>query len=258
MIRLRNVWYRYPRSEEWCIRDLTTEIPYGVNMLVGPNGSGKTTLLRIIAGFYKPQRGYVEVLGKKINSYADNIGKLIYVPSNPKVFTVGPTVEKDIERIIASFNSRYTVKEILDIFHISHLAKKRIYHLSEGEHRVLAIASALASDAEVILMDEPTVGLDKVFRNALIRIINEMGREKIILVATNDLRLVPRCDNILLLNNGQLMLSGSPQKVLYSEIFEEIVGLSEIVEFCKIVGLENIVTPEDLADHLRNMVTRNV
>ena len=258
MIRLKSVWFRYPRSIDWCIKDITAKIGTGITAITGPNGSGKTTLLRLIAGFYKPQKGYIEVFGKKISSYTDNLGTVIYVPSNPRVFTVGPTVKKDIEKIITSFKSRYNVNEILDLFNLRELANRKIFQLSEGEHRLLALASAIASDAKVILMDEPTVGLDKTFREVLLTVLRKMGEKKIILIATNDLRLASRADDILLIINGKLVTSGKPQEIYYTEEFIRKVGISEIVEFCTYVGLSRIVSPQELAEHLRSLVTKNV
>lgn len=258
MIRLRNIWYRYPRMDNWCLKGITAEIYPGLNILIGPNGSGKTTLLRIIAGFYKPQRGRVEIFGKAIRSYTDVLGKLIYMPSNPKVFTIGPTVRRDIERIIETFNSPYTVDEILEMFSLKELGDRKIFHLSEGEHRLLAIASSIASDAKIILMDEPTVGLDKIYRETLVKALNRAKKEKVIIIATNDLRLASRGDNLFLLNDGKLVLSGSPKLAMYSEEFSELFGFTEIVEFCKRVGLRDIVTPEELAHQLINLVRRNV
>lgn len=206
LLSIRNVWFKYPRSE-WILKNLSADLTAGFYCLIGCNGSGKTTLLRLIAGMLKPKRGYVVVCGKRVRSYRDVIGKIIYLPSNPSTFLVGPKIRDDFEKAGVG-------EDLIDFFAARKIMEKKIFEASEGERRLAAIITALAYNTNIVLLDEVTVGLDKGLRGKLVSALRSFGRKKIILLATNDFRIIPFCDEVLLLKEGRISIRGKPEDII--------------------------------------------
>jgi len=255
---LKNIWYKYPLMQDWVLRDINLELDKGMTGILGPNGSGKTTLLHIISGYLKPQKGEVIISGKKIKSLSDTVGKVIYVPQNAKLFLIGPTVRDDIERAINASENNSSADEIMEIFHLTSLKEKKIYNISEGERRLVALASAYAYQAEVYLLDEPSIGLDKRLRNAFLDAYSELSRKSIVIIATNDTRLIGRMDHLVILNQGKVILEGPTREVVYE--FPKIRGVEPnyIVKFVKEVlkyyKLRKVVLPSELAVELARLM----
>ena len=252
MIELKNVWFRYS-TNRWVLKNINVRIREGFTAIVGPNGAGKSTLLKLISGFLKPTKGQVYVRGKPINSLNDLVGLVAFVPSTPIVSLIGPTVSMDFQKAVKSFNSKFDTKEIVSKLDITHLLSRKIFHLSEGETRLVSITSAFLLDTPIILLDEPTVGLDKVFRRKLLELINMFSLNKAIIIATNDLRLASRAKNVIFLEDGSIRLAGSPSHVFYNPMFQRSVGISDIVAFCTKVdpimkiNSRSLLTPDQLA-----------
>ncbi len=136
----KDLWYRYPDSENYIIRGLSLEIYEGsLTAIAGRSGAGKTTLLKILAGVLKPSRGYIR-----------REGRALYVPENPLLYLSSPTPREELRDRI----------DLAVEFGLERALDTPIAFLSSGERRRLAIASALARGAKVVLIDEPTVGLD--------------------------------------------------------------------------------------------------
>lgn len=205
-LSIENVWFKYPESD-WVLKGINLKLGYGFYCIVGKNGSGKTTLLRVIAGMLRPQRGYVAVNGKRVRSYKDALGKVIYLPSNPTTFLVGPRIGDDFKRAGVS-------EDLIQMFSAERIMNKGIFEASEGERRIAAAITALAYDVDIVLLDEVTVGLDKELRTKLVEALKEVGQRKIILLATNDFRIIPFCDEILFLRNGCIEAKGPPKSII--------------------------------------------
>lgn len=171
-------------------------------------------MLRIIAGMLKPKRGHVSVCGREVKSYKDVIGNVIYLPSNPSVFLVGP-------KIIDDFNRAQVDEDLIDYFSAGRIVSERIFRVSEGERRLAAIMAALSYRVHIILLDEATIGLDKENRTKLMELLRDVGKKKLVLLATNDFRVLPFCDEILLLDDGRIKLRGPPDS-----IFDQVSQLS--------------------------------
>ncbi len=173
-IEARDLWYRYPRGD-YVVRGFSLRAGSGeIHALVGPNGSGKTTLLKLLAGIYKPAKGLVE-----------HRGRAYYVPQNPLLGLHGPRVEDEVCR--SHRPGGVDPKLALEIAGLHGLASEGVARLSHGQLRRLALASALSSGADIVLMDEPTAGLDpesRVFLEAMVDELADSGR--IVVVATHD------------------------------------------------------------------------
>ena len=207
--RLSNVWYRYPRSSNYAVRGASLTVwREAVNALLGPNGAGKTTLLKLLAGILSPDEGEVTRFS----------AKPFYVPQNPILALNGPTVEDEVK---ASWRmgSPYSPEEALSMMGLEGLKKEKIMHLSHGQRRRLAIASALASGAGLVLLDEPTAGLDAWSRGSLpqhLRRASEAGLT--IVMATHDRRLVAEAaDYAAIVERGEVVEEGAACRIMGGE-----------------------------------------
>ncbi|MEX0568416.1 MAG: energy-coupling factor ABC transporter ATP-binding protein [Candidatus Njordarchaeota archaeon] len=247
MLRVNDVWYRY-RKGKWILRGISFDIKEGLHCIVGRNGSGKTTLIRIIIGALRPSKGEVIVCGKKIRKIKDAVNLVSYVPSNPTNFLVGPTVREDLEK-----SSR---GEFFDSSPVKKLLNKRVSDLSEGEKRIVAVYSSILQKKKVLILDEPSVGLDKRNRGLIMGILRQISEDRVVLIATNDMRIAYECDNIMVLDNGKIVLSGQPLEVILSDRF---IFESPIARFVKLLNIEQIGkmkirTKKELIDILRNKI----
>jgi len=250
-VQLKDVWFKYSHTD-WILKGISMKFGRGIFAIVGPNGSGKTTILRVICGFLKPRKGSVFVLGRKVQSYKDVIGKVIYVPTNPTVFVIGPIVYNEFMKISKTLGLEKSIDEIFEELNIKELRNRRIFNLSEGQLRLVSIALVAFSKVNVLLLDEPTVGLDRVYRDKIMEIFKQI-KNKAVIIATNDLRLATRVDYVYAINEGQVISEGSPSKVFYDEKVIEVIGAPEIVAFARRIGLSGVLTPQQLAEILREM-----
>lgn len=216
--------------------DVSVTLEDGVYGLLGPNGAGKTTLIRTVAGIQPPDSGTVAWNGTPIqqlgNAYYDNIG---YLPQYPRFYAHFTGIE--MMRYMAALKggvpaSRIT--ELLEFVNLSAEADKKVGAYSGGMRQRLGIACALLNDPRLLILDEPTAGLDPIerirFRNTLARI--RSGR--IILLATH---IVPDvealADRILLLGGGSLLQNGTAGALcsdMRGQVWEYPVSAEELPE----------------------------
>lgn len=191
------------------LQDVSFDIGAGtVACLVGPNGSGKTTLLRILAGLLAPDDGSVSVT-------ADTDRAVGYLAQQP-VFRPQFTVRETIEFYGTLVDGGTDVDPILDRVGLSPVAGRRVGALSGGMMRLLGVAQATVGDPSVLVLDEPSSGLDPMMTRHITDVIAELGRAgNAIILATHDLRSVERvADELLVLGRGELLVSAPPDVVL--------------------------------------------
>jgi len=212
-IHIENLWFRYPDTEKHIIKSFSwkKENP-GTIGLLGTNGSGKTTLLKLIAGIISPLKGEILIENKPLKK-KELKKRIVFVPENARLFLIGPTPRKDLNRII---KKQPEVNELINQYGFSHLADKKLYHLSEGQRRIVALFHSFQVPSQFILLDEPTVGLDSKGRRLLFHLLKkakELG--KIVFVSTNDSRVFSQMDELIVIRHGTLFTNGSPKKVLF-------------------------------------------
>lgn len=201
----------------------------------------------------KPARGEIIVYGRKIKSIKDSIGLVSLLPSNPVSIVIGPRVRDDVEKACRAFESRLkNCFNLLEKYNLSEFGNRLISQLSEGELRLLSLISIVALDTKVILVDEPTVGLDKVYREKLIEILRNETRGKTIIIATNDMRLASNADNIIVIENGSIISKGEPREVFYnldkSWFYSPIVDfVNKLVESLLIELKDKPIKPKELS-----------
>ena len=230
-IVLKNVSYRYPLEEKQVVRNFTYCFEQGkVYGLIGENESGKTTLCNIIRGFipelYRGKlEGEILINGRKIDTYGSGeLASIVgYSFQNPfvQISGVKDNVYEEIaygmenigiprERMIER------VDELVKIFHLEELVDKNPYELSGGQKQRVALASMIALDPEVVIMDEPTSQLDPKSTEDIFEIVNILKKQgKTIILIEHKIDLIAEyCDSILLMHNGELVMHGESKEVL--------------------------------------------
>lgn len=191
------------------LEDVSFSVGAGsVACLVGPNGSGKTTLLRILAGLLSPDDGTVSVTGEAGRA----VGYLAQQPVFRSQFTVRETIAF-YGRLV---DGETDVEAILDRVGLSAVADRRVGALSGGMMRLLGLAQATVGDPPVLVLDEPSSGLDPMMTRRITDVIADLGQDgDAVLLATHDLRSVERiADEVLVLGRGELVASAPPETVL--------------------------------------------
>ena len=230
-ITLKNVSYQYPLEEKEVVRDFTYCFEQGkVYGLIGENESGKTTLCNIIRGFipelYRGKlEGEILINDRKISSYdSGEIASIVgYSFQNPFVQISG--VKDNVYEEIAYGMENIgvprdqmikRVDELVKMFHLEELVDKNPYELSGGQKQRVALASMIALDPEVVIMDEPTSQLYPKSTEDIFEIVNILKQQgKTIILIEHKIDLVAEyCDSILLMHQGKLVMHGDAKDVL--------------------------------------------
>ena len=217
-VSVTNLWYSYDRTE--ALKDVSLGFEPGqIVALMGRNGSGKTTLLKNIVGLLRPQRGQVEVYGKNtrhtdVQDLARQVG---YVPQNPDALLFADTVAQEI-----AFTRRNQglSPEGGDTW-LARLGMEKYRNayprdLSGGERQRVALAAILAGEPTILLLDEPTRGLDYAQKEALSTILTDLAHDgKTVLMTTHDVELVARCAHrVVIIGDGQVIIDASTQEAM--------------------------------------------
>lgn len=183
VVECREVWFRYARELPDVVRDLSFKVRRGqIFAIAGGNGTGKTTTLSLISAINRPYRGQVLLAGKDVRKYSDKElfrGQLGILPQNPQSLFVKKTVQEDLFEIIGGKSERRraeydanlpkveAVMGMARVMHIEHLLEHHPYDLSGGEQQRLALAKIMLMKPRILLLDEPTKGLDNHFKHEL-------------------------------------------------------------------------------------------
>lgn len=231
VVSLKNVSYTYPLEENRVIDDISFTLEKGKSYgLLGGNEAGKTTVCNIIRGFvpqlYKGTlEGEVLINGKLIEEYDPGVLAHIigYSFQNPftQISGVKETVYEELAYGMENMGVPKTemiekVDELVKLFHLEELADKNPYELSGGQKQRVALASMLALDPEIVILDEPTSQLDPKSTEDIFEIIQLLkGQGKTIILVEHKSDLIAEyCDRILLLCNGQIAMQGETKEVL--------------------------------------------
>ncbi len=191
------------------VRDLSLEIPSGsVTGLLGPNGAGKSTTICMLAGLVHPTSGSINVFGKSLRkNFLETIAKTGVVVEN-QAFYNHMSVRQNLQFTAALARRNVTVDRLLDLVGLLPAADTRAGEISFGMSRRLALAQALLADPALLLLDEPTLGLDVESTQDVLNLLRHMAREGgvTILYSTHMLHEVETlCDRVAVLNRGELL-----------------------------------------------------
>ncbi len=246
VIRFENLWHRYPNGVE-ALRGVSLQVHAGEFVaLMGRNGSGKTTLLKHLVGLLKPSKGRAWVLDMDATKTPteDITRSVAYLPQQPErlLFTERVADELAFSRRAHGLPQDPDAdRALLARLGIAHLWERHPHDLSVGEKQRLALAAVLVTDPQVILLDEPTRGLDYVQKEELARILRELRDEgKAILMATHDVELVAAAtDRVALMSEGEIVVIGSSRRIMS----ESLVFASQVN---KLFRDPRFLTPNDV------------
>ena len=222
-IVLKNVSYKHsPYDKEYFLSNVNLEIDDNkICGIIGKSGSGKTTLLEILGGINKPTDGEVLINYVDINKedYRKNIGIVFQFPEE-QFFEID--VKREIEFAAKNYHvKRKKLKEVLKVVGLEdNILTRKLDSLSNGEKRLIAIASVLIYNPKVILFDEPTIGLDYKNKKKIINLIKDLKNryDKTIIIVSHDIDLLYlMCDDLIILSNGKIILYGDVDSV-FNEI----------------------------------------
>ncbi|MCC6034151.1 MAG: energy-coupling factor ABC transporter ATP-binding protein [Desulfurococcaceae archaeon] len=250
-IFIEDLWYKYPDGRI-ALRGVNLEIFRGEFIaIIGANGAGKTTLIKHFNGLLKPWRGRVLVFGKdtKFSTVAELARNVGIVFQNPLHQFFEKTVLREVLFTLNNFGYKNCIDralEVLKIFGLEDYAERSPYELSIGEQRRLAIASIVAYEPPIIVLDEPTAGIDYSLKLELLKILTKIiEKKKTVIIVSHDvefLALAP-LTRIVVMANGEVIASGSPREVFYNvDILKDShIIPPQIVELVKLLGLERSI-----------------
>ena len=195
---LKNVWFRYERDGDDILKGIDLKIYSGeILAVLGGNGAGKTTMLSVISGIISANRG-------KVSRH----GKISVLPQNPQALFVKSSVEEDLTEISEDIES------VVELCGLGGLLKQHPYDLSGGEQQRAALAKVLLTKPEILLLDEPTKGLDSAYKRQLAEILRELARNGTAIVfVSHDIEFCAEyADRCAMLFNGEIVSQGSPKE----------------------------------------------
>lgn len=256
-ITCENLSFRYQNSTYPVLENCNINITAGqIIGLIGLNGSGKSTFLKLLSGILSPGKGKVYFDDQRVKNVKIAKNYVTLLPENAKLFLIGPTVLKEF---LHFYSSEEEILALLKSYHLEPLLHRKIYDVSEGQRRLIAILSALAQHKEIFFLDEPTIGLDSTGRKILFDLITSIKkRNGIIIIATNDTRILPNVDKIIGLKEGHIVIDDIPSNVLPT--LQDTIGIvpnqiSRLISDLhnKSINLPQIIKPDGLNNYLNSL-----
>ena len=236
VIEVKNVWKSFKTVQ--AVKGINLSIPKSHFIaLLGPNGAGKTTLVEMIEGIQKPDKGEITIMGKKWNGNEDYLHRIIGLSLQETKFIDKLRVTETLQLFAGFFNlGTKRINEIIDIVQLGEKRKSYVVNLSGGQRQRLAIGIALLNNPAILLLDEPTTGLDPNARRdiwEILRGLKEKSETSMILTTHYMEEAENLCDYIVIMDNGIILKEGTLQQLLEEDTREKVV------EFTLERGLEN-------------------
>jgi ABC-type multidrug transport system ATPase subunit len=240
MLTIRNLSKTYENGIE-ALKDVNLDIPKGMFGLLGPNGAGKSTLMRTIATLQEPDTGTIhmgdlDAIGKK-----DGVRSILgYLPQD---FGVYPTFSAEamlnhfavLKGITSARERKDTVTHILRVSNLWDIRKQKLGTYSGGMRQRFGVAQALLGSPELIILDEPTAGLDPQERHRFLNLLSEIGENVVVILSTHIVEDVRElCSRMAIIDQGRVLLSGDPRKFaseLTGRIWQKAVDKSEVKSY---------------------------
>lgn len=256
-LEAEGIWFRYEKDTPDILRELNLKVYTGeIFALLGGNGTGKSTTLRVLAGLERPYRGKIRIFGKKQKDYKGNslyAHNLSMLPQNPQTVFMHDTVREDYLGILEAMGvpegDRNDAAEAMGRkLGISALLDRHPYDISGGEQQKCALGKLLLTDPKILLLDEPTKGLDADYKKKLWDLMTMLRDEgKTVLLVTHDVEFAAEvADRCALFFDGEILAEGTPNSFfsgnnfyttaasrIAREIFPNAVLCDEVISLCR-------------------------
>jgi iron complex transport system ATP-binding protein len=254
MITAENISYKYPENGGFKLKNVSIKLEHGsFAALTGPNGAGKTTLIKILAGLINGYGGKVMLGNKDIRQYSakDFARQVSYIPQAESYvfdFTVYDIVAMGRrpyinEAGVLKNTDREAIDAALYAFELYEKRGRKFGSLSGGEKRMALIGRAMAQEAGILLMDEPTTFLDLLHGSALMEKLLMLNKEgKTVLMISHDINLAAEyIDRIILIKEGEVVFDGPSQEALDEDRIRRIYGVENfVVQKNSMTGRKNV------------------
>ena len=240
MLTIKNITKKY--GDFCALKNINMEFKNGVYGLLAPNGAGKTTLIKMIATLIFPSEGEILYNGENIvamdEKYRDILGYLpqdfgYYKNYSPNKFLMYLAALKGIEKSVA----KDKIKELLKLVALEDVADKKMKKFSGGMIQRVGIAQALLNDPKILILDEPTAGLDPKERVRFRNLLSELSRDRIIIVSTHIVSDIEFISNeIVMIKDKELLYKDTIDNIcekLHGKVFETEIENNEIIDFRK-------------------------
>lgn len=223
-LETKNLSFTYPDGTK-ALKNVNIQIKKGEKIaIIGPNGAGKSTLFSHFNGLSEPTSGHVEIEGEKIVFTRDELLKvrqkvgIVFQDPNDQLFA--PTVKEDVAFGPMNLGLDYDevknrIKESLEMVGMSGFEDKTPHHLSGGQQKRVAIAGIIAMKPEIMILDEPTAGLDPEGVDKVLNILNKLNDEGMsIVISSHDIEMINQfADRIFVLYDGEIIAEGDNHKI---------------------------------------------
>jgi len=231
VIEVKDVWKSFKTVQ--AVKGISLNIPKGQFVaILGPNGAGKTTLVEMIEGIQKPDKGEITIMGKHWKGHQDELHRIIGLALQETRLIDKLRVTETLQLFAAFFNiGKQRINEIIEIVGLEEKRKSFVVNLSGGQRQRLALGIALINSPAILLLDEPTTGLDPNARREIWEILNGLKdkSETSMILTTHYMEEAERlCDYVIIMDNGVILREGSIGELLkeYKNLDDLFVSLT--------------------------------
>ena len=225
-LELREVWFRYRKDGDDVLRDLSLKAPQGsLFAVVGGNGSGKSTMLSVLCGLQKPYRGKVLYGGKPCKGNPVTEAGVSMLPQDPQTLFVKSTVAQDLEEVLdrrlPAEKRKALLQEVTEVAELSSLLDRHPYDLSGGEQQRAALAKVLLLEPKILLLDEPTKGMDAPYKERFAGLLRRiLAQRKTIVLVSHDVEFCAEyADLCAMFFDGSIIAQGTPRRFFSGNTF---------------------------------------
>lgn len=223
VIEIENLSFSYPNSNSEVLKDINLKIYSGESVaIIGHNGSGKTTLVKHFNGLLKPKKGSIRIFSRETgNCKVEELAKIVgYVPQNPNELLFSDTVIDELNFTLRNLNVSGNPDEILNKLNLADCKLSYPRDLSGGQRQRVAIASVAVANQKILILDEPTRGMDSESRKRLSELLKKIQNDnRTVIIVSHDMELVAEsADRVIVIRNGEIIADGNINKLKNEEI----------------------------------------
>ena len=215
VLSVKEAWFRYERDSEDILQGVSFAVEQGtIHAIVGGNGAGKSTLLKAVCGINRLYRGKISVFGRELKKYGTRDlfrGCLAMLPQDPKSLFVESTVRRELEEMS---REETAIVRVAELCQVTHLFACHPHDLSGGEQQRVALAKVLLTEPKLLLLDEPTKGLDSFFKIRFAGILQQLKAQGItVLMVSHDVEFcADYADAVSMFFDGQVLTTDTPRR----------------------------------------------